>query len=196
MTLIGPPPKWSSNEFSPDFDPLGHMQSLLPDRVLGTVEAQAVAERQALLLLALHGVAKPPVPHWVMTSFPGVDIEWLHDWPVEGMTFRSGDSWRIVIRAADTHERQRFSLAHELKHIIDDPAIDFLFGHLPLDHRDGEAERICNHFAACLLMPGPWIRRDWAADRRQIDELARRYHVSEEAMTKRLKELRLLPEVA
>ncbi len=42
-------------------------------------------------------------------------------------------------------------------------------------------------------MPGPWIKRDWCSGMQNIRELARRYFVSEEAMTTRLSELGLTP---
>jgi Zn-dependent peptidase ImmA (M78 family) len=40
-------------------------------------------------------------------------------------------------------------------------------------------------------MPRSWIKRDWYDGLRDIADLARRYYVSEEAMTTRLSELGL-----
>ena len=89
--------------------------------------------------------------------------------------------------------RQRFSLAHEFKHILDDPLIDRLSTHLPAGQRHERAERLCNYFAACLLMPRAWVKRDWCEGRQSTHDLARRYYVSYEAMTTRLSELGLTP---
>jgi Zn-dependent peptidase ImmA (M78 family) len=98
-----------------------------------------------------------------------------------------------VIRASDVKQRQRFSLAHELKHVLDDPVIPNLFSHLPVHQRQERAERLCNYFAACLLMPRPWLKHDWCGGIQSLRALARRYYVSQEAMSTRLSELGLTP---
>jgi Zn-dependent peptidase ImmA (M78 family) len=108
------------------------------------------------------------------------------------MATQTRTGWVIVLRAEETAARQRFSLAHEFKHVIDDPFIEWLYptrgGYSPEDR----AERICDYFAACLLMPKRWVIRDWGSGIQDTDILARRYNVSRVAMAVRLTELRLL----
>jgi Zn-dependent peptidase ImmA (M78 family) len=77
--------------------------------------------------------------------------------------------------------------------VLDDPVIEHLFSHLPADQRQERAERLCNYFAACLLMPRPWLKHDWCSGIQRLRALTRRYYVSEEAMTTRLSELGLTP---
>ena len=79
----------------------------------------------------------------------------------------------------------------EFKHVLDDPVIERLFSHLPAGQRQERAERLCNYFAACLLMPRPWVKHDWCSGLQNVRSLARRYYVSPEAMTTRLSELGL-----
>ena len=110
------------------------------------------------------------------------------------MATQTDTGWVIVLRAEEAKVRQRFSLTHELKHVLDDPFIEWLYptknGYSPEDR----AERICDYFAACVLMPRMWIKRDWASGGIQdIARLARRYRVSQVAMAVRLAELKLLP---
>lgn len=175
----------------PGSDLISDLRRLVPDRSLTWSEAHSVAERQAALLLDLAGIAEPPMPQFIICNLPGLVVDWRDDWPAEATTFHAADYWRIVIRASDIRQRQRFSLAHELKHVLDDPAIDRLFAHLSAPQRQERGERLCNYFAACLLMPRPWIKHDWGGGLQNIRSLARRYYVSPEAMRTRLSELGL-----
>ena len=150
-----------------------------------------MAERQAALLLDLCQVSDPPVPQFIISNLPGIVVDWRHDWPISGLAIQTPSHWRIVISAEEPRWRQRFSLAHEFKHVLDDPVIDRLHTRLSPDRRQERAERLCNFFAACLLMPRPWIKHDWYGGTQNVAELARRYYVSVEAMSTRLSELGL-----
>lgn len=108
----------------------------------------------------------------------------------------------IVVNTRENHvpQRQRFTAAHELGHV--------LLGHhdtlhVDLDRSDGfppdynwRQERSANDFAAALLMPAPLLRRDVEMMLRvSASELARKYEVSEQAMSIRLTTLGLDPNV-
>lgn len=167
------------------------LRSLMPSRAVTWTEAHAVAEWQATQLLRLAHVEEPPVPQFIICNLPGIYVDWRPDWPTDAMAVKAKGHWRIVIRSSDVVQRQRFSLAHELKHVLDDPFIDRLYRRLPVYKRHERAERLCNYFAACLLMPRAWIKRDWYGGMQDVRELARQYFVSVEAMTTRLSELGL-----
>jgi Zn-dependent peptidase ImmA (M78 family) len=156
-------------------------------------EAHSVAERQATVLLSLLHIDEPPVPQFVISHLPGIVVDRRMGWPTSGMAVRASSHWRIVLRADEPRQRQRFSLAHEFKHVLDDPHIERLYTHLPKAGRAERTERLCNYFAACLLMPRAWLKRDWCNGRQTIRELARRYYVSHEAMSTRLSEVGLTP---
>jgi Zn-dependent peptidase ImmA (M78 family) len=156
-------------------------------------EDHSIAERQAALLLDLWGISEPPVPQFVISSLPGLLVEWRKDWPISGLSVQTPTHWQIVISAEEPRWRQRFSLAHELKHVIDDPVIQRKHRHLAPDKRDQRAERMCDWFAACLLMPRPWVKHDYCGGLQNPYRLAQRYYVSTEAMTTRLTELGLVP---
>lgn len=169
------------------------LRALCPDRSMTWSEAHSIAERQAALLLDLLFITEPPVPQFVIASLPGIQVDWRRDWPTSGMAVRSRSHWRIVLKANESRQRQRFSLAHEFKHVLDDPVIEHTHEHLKPHRRKQRAERLCNYFAACVLMPRPWLKHDWYGGMQSVSELARRYYVSEEAMTTRLAELGLTP---
>lgn len=176
----------------PDADAIALLRRLLPDRALTWSEAHSIAERQAALLLDWFRVQEPPVPQFVISSLPGIVVDWRADWPASGTAVRARSHWRIVLRKSETRQRQRFSLAHEFKHVLDDHVIEHLNTHLPASLREERAERLCNYFAACLLMPRPWIKHDYCGGIQNVSSLAQRYFVSREAMTTRLEELGLV----
>ncbi len=90
--------------------------------------------------------------------------------------------------------RQRFSISHELGH--------YLLGHEIETNREDivdknfnentSIEREANLFASALLMPEDWVRENAKKDGLDIKSLAKKFEVSEQAMTIRLLELRLI----
>jgi hypothetical protein len=176
---------------SPDGDVVARLRELMPERKLSLAEARAIGERQAGLLLDLWNVTEPPVPQFVIAQLPGIHVDWLREWPTSGVAIKRRTHWQIVLNRGDSRQRQRFSLAHGFKHILDDPVIARLHAHLKPHRRESRAEQFCNYFAACLLMPRPWIKHDYYGGIQNVRHLAARYFVSEEAMTTRLSELGL-----
>jgi hypothetical protein len=173
---------------------LQRMRELVPRRGLSPAEARHIAEHQAALLLAHTGIDKPAVPESIVTDLPFLAVTHRPGFPTSGMATQTDSGWVIVLRAEEAKVRQRFSLIHEFKHILDDTYIEWMYptrnGYSPEDR----AERICDYFAACVLMPRMWVKRDWAGGGIQdVARLARRYRVSQVAMAVRLSELRLLP---
>lgn len=178
----------------PDRDVIADLRRMQPHRPLSWPEAKGVSERQALRLLDFFFIKGPPTPELVIACLADLSVDRRTGWPTSGMAIHGGGRhWRIVINADEPPQRQRFSLAHEFKHVLDDPMIDRLHAHLPESERNGRAERLCDYFAACLLMPRVWVKRDWCAGMQRIDDLAHRYYVSPAAMTNRLSDLGIAP---
>lgn len=190
MTAFPLPPAVDS-DVADSSDAIERLRQLARHGAMSWTEVHSIAERQAALLLDLWRIEGPPVPQFVIASVPGVLVDYRRDWPTSGMSVQARSHWQIVIRADEPRWRQRFSLAHEFKHILDDPICERMSMHLPKEQRQERAEALCNFFAACLLMPRPWVKHDWCGGIQNVRELARRYYVSEEAMTTRLSELGL-----
>lgn len=176
-----------------DVDVIARLQELAPSHAVTWAEAHSIAERQAIRLLELQYVTRPPVPQFVISSLPGIVVDRRADWPTSGMAVRARSHWRIVLQADEPRQRQRFSLAHEFKHVLDDPVIERMHAHLDDAQQHDRTERLCNYFAACLLMPRAWLKQDWCGGMQAVRELARRYYVSIDAMSTRLSELGLTP---
>jgi Zn-dependent peptidase ImmA (M78 family) len=173
---------------------LGRLRELVPRRGLSPAEARQVAERQAAILLTSASIETPGVPDTLITDLPFVTVTHRPGFPTSGMATQTDSGWVIVLRAEEAKVRQRFSMIHEFKHVLDDPFIEWMYPTKQGQSPEDRAERICDYFAACVLMPKMWVKRDWAAGGIQdIARLARRYHVSQVAMAVRLSELHLLP---
>lgn len=189
MSPVAPSTRWGA--LVTDVDAISVLRGLTPTRAITWSEAHSIAERQAVLLLDFMHISEPPVPQFVISCLPGIRVDWRDDWPISGMALKSGDDWRIVLKRTEPRQRQRFSLAHEFKHVLDDPVIERTHAHLKEHRRQPRAEHICNYFAACLLMPRAWVKRDYYGGVQNLATLARRYYVSTEAMAMRLRELGL-----
>lgn len=175
---------------------LARLRAVMPRRPLGWREAEHLAERQANRLRAELGVLGPGLKERDLARLSWLTIARRQRFPTEGAVARTDHGWLIVLRADDRRVRQRFTLGHELKHILDDDLVNQLPGELypatgGYSARE-RAERICDRFAAALLMPRILLRADWADGLQDIAKLAKRYDVSRKAMGIRLSQLGLL----
>lgn len=171
---------------------LERLRELVPRRGLSPAEAKLITERQAAVLLAHAGIEKPAVNEDIITELPFVTVTRRPGFPTSGMATQTDSGWVIVLRAEEAKVRQRFSLIHEFKHVLDDPYIEWLYPTRNAYSPEDRAERICDYFAACVLMPRRWVKRDWGNGIQDLDRLARRYNVSRVAMGVRLAELKLI----
>jgi len=75
--------------------------------------------------------------------------------------------------------RQRFSVAHEIGHLY----FGHVMGNSSLHHGyKSYDEQEADHFAAYLLMPTKFLRTDIKAGIKDVDELAKKYGVSKDAL--------------
>ena len=171
---------------------IAQLRALMPDRPLTRLEAMQVAERQATLLLDLTGVEAPPVPEGVITDLPRLTVERMSPLPMSGYTGWTRGRWRIVLNGSEPIVRQRFSLFHEDKNLIDHPFITQAYGRVTDEDQAAHRERICDYFAASVLMPRAWVKSLYCNRGVQdLRTLARHFGVSQTAMRVRLLQLGL-----
>lgn len=171
---------------------LARLRAMMPRRPLGVREAESIAERQAGRLRAELGVLGPQLKESDLATLPWLAITRRDIFPTSGLAMKTDYGWVIVLSGSEAKVRQRFSLAHEIKHCLDDPFIDGLYPPIGGYGSDERTERICDRFAAALLMPRVLLRADWADRLQDIAQLARRYDVSRAAMQIRLTQLGLI----
>ena len=112
--------------------------------------------------------------------------------PVSGSTHWASSRWLIVLNGAEPAARQRFSLAHEFKHILDHRFVDVLYSGVRPEDRARWIEQVCDYFAGCLLMPRAWVKRAYTTGTQRLPELADRFGVSQAAMQVRLTQIGLV----
>lgn len=165
-------------------------------------------EDRAAALLRKYGVDKPPVPVEDIAAAEGALIVRNHfDGTESGFTLRDGKRIIIGINTRTSRKRQRFSVAHELGHVLLHPLNPLIVDHaVRIDWRDDvsalgtDAQEIeANAFGAALLMPKDMVieavkgsvarfRDISAAPSRDelISELAKGFDVSNDAIGFRL----------
>lgn len=169
------------------------LRNLVPLRALTQVEALRIAELQAARLLELAGVGRPPVAEALVTGLPRLQVERVALGDTSGAAQWSHGRWLILLNASESPTRQRFSLAHEFKHVLDNPFVRVLYPDIRGMASAERRERICDHFAACLLMPRAWVKHQFCDDKVQdVRRLARRFEVSQAAMRYRLHQIGLV----
>jgi len=160
--------------------------------------------------MKLLGIREVPVDVFKISELPNVEVQVKprHEMPiiadlpetseVGGVTHMRRDGKTVfTINREDSIGRRRFSLAHEIKHMLDDPAVKTIYAKLGFgrpDNRARQIERICDHFAACFLMPRTALKRMWSNGIQDIEALASQFKVSISAMQIRLKYLGLTDE--
>jgi Zn-dependent peptidase ImmA (M78 family) len=138
------------------------------------------------------GVALPVPVEAIAEDLLGLVVDDAGDLDASGMLVPA--ERRIYLNAAESPQRRRFTLAHEVGHWV----CQVLAGHAApvycravdlLPEADRALEREANVFAAELLMPEQEVRASWAGS---ILECAKRFGVSEEAIEWRLYNLGLV----
>lgn len=170
---------------------ISSLRDFVPIRPLTRTEAMRIAELQAIRFLEKVGIDDGPVPERVIAELPRLQVQRFSPLPVSGATQWSNGRWLILLNASEPVVRQRFSLAHEFKHILDHRFVDVLYQGVPAADRAEFIEQVCDYFAGCVLMPRMWMKRAWADGVQRPSDLATRFWVSQAAVNVRLSQIGL-----
>lgn len=163
----------------------------------------SLARRKAAELIERAGIRKPPVPVEKLAALHGATIR--HEpfaGNLSGLLHRSGNRSIIGVNSLHPSVRQRFSIAHELGHLVmHEPELQ-IDEHAFMVFRDPKSSKAtdpfeieANQFAAALLMPETLLREavrglgTGCGLEEAIVKLSRMFGVSKEAMTIRLTRL-------
>jgi Zn-dependent peptidase ImmA (M78 family) len=135
---------------------------------------------------------QPPIDLELLAGRLGVDEIQATDLLEDGRLERTDDATRILLRAANHRTRRRFTLAHELAHLLvaRDPEGALVAHRRPMDR--SVEERFCDALAASLIMPRAWVIADFATAPQVLAtamQMARMADVSLSAAVVRLREL-------
>lgn len=165
---------------------LATLRAVVPLRELTFSEALRIAELQANRLLEIWQVDDFPVPREVVSEVPRLQIVAVPGLPVSGSSHWSGTRWIISLNADEPRARQRFTLLHEFKHIIDHGRVAQLYGGNRRHSGAQQAELAADYFAGCVLMPKRLLKRAWCDGQQTPSRLGRAFGVSARAAEVRL----------
>lgn len=155
-------------------------------------------DSQVQQLLARADVRSAPVPVHDIASMLGARVVPNNfNNEISGVLVRRGSDTVIGVANEQSKERQRFTIAHEIGHLLlhegEEVHVDKVNFRSSLSSTAEDVEEIeANAFAASLLMPREFLIRDLEGktldilDEQLVDDLAKRYCVSPQAMTYRL----------
>jgi Zn-dependent peptidase ImmA (M78 family) len=170
---------------------LAMLRALVPNRPLSPGEALPIAELQANHLLRHFRIETSSVPEEIVSELPRIRVIREYGLPVSGAAHWNGRYWVITVNADEPFARQRFSVMHEFKHVLDHTTKHLLYADRPFQTAADQSERVADYFAACVLMPKRVVKRLWCQGNQNIVRLAEMLSVSPRAVRFRLDQLGL-----
>lgn len=166
------------------------LRDLVPERPLTRRESYWLSELQASRLRELLGLrADPYFPSEAIMDLPRIHVARRFDMDVSGSTVWNGSMWLIDVNGFEPPGRQRFSLAHEFKHVVDHLHKVWFYGVTPA--ATDLAERGADYFAGCLLIPKQHLKALFCTGR-NVEELARIFGATPSAVAVRLSQVGLI----
>lgn len=138
---------------------LYQVRNLMPTRPLTQGEAYRLAELQANRLLEAAHIDQPGTPDELIAGLPFLAITLRTDMLSSGLSRWVKPRWQVYINQNESAVRRRYSLAHEFKHILDHGLSGRLYPSTAWTPAEQRVERVCDYFAACLLMPKRLVKR-------------------------------------
>ena len=155
-------------------------------------------ERQATRLLNEHGIDSVPIEVGKIAEDLGIQVNFERlDSEISGLMLFENGTTKVAINETHHRNRQRFTLGHEIGHLIlhtsneNKVFVDRRFFRNAASSSGELKEEVdATAFAAALLMPKKFIRKHINSDDSLTDidvcRLATKFEVSEQAMTLRL----------
>lgn len=137
------------------------------------------------------GVHAPPVDVDAIARRLGTIVHYVESPGWSGAVSSSDVRAEIWINQDESRVRQRFTLAHEIGHLLLHP-LQVAYRDTSFTNVTNPNERQANQFAAELLMPAWMMRTALNSTGGYLWRMARLFDVSEQAMEFRLKNLGLL----
>lgn len=164
--------------------PLASLRALIPQRVMTFVEALQVAEHQARRLVDLiNDIDGVQERHF--NNMPRIRVV-REKLPVSGLSYWNGEEWIIALSTSEGPARQRFTLLHEFKHIVDHGSVHTLYNGSNQHTAEEQAEIAADYFAGCALVDKRHLKSAWGNGVQRLRDLASHFSVSQDAMRVRL----------
>jgi len=152
-------------------------------------------------ILEFTRIKEPPISPGQVSKELNVPV-FYWDFPdeVSGIFVSEDETTCIGVNQDHSSVRQKFTIAHELGHLVyqngNELCVDFKDTEMTtpdLDDKQRKEETKANQFAASLLMPMEWIKKDFLKYGAEgLLFLSQRYEVSEQSLWYRLHSLKLV----
>lgn len=120
------------------------LRALTPHGNVDFDDARTLAERQAVRLIEFLDTVTDGIQESDLAMLPFLKIV-REPLPTSGLSCWDGHTWIIALNESDSRVRQRFTLLHEMKHVIDHTEVKRLYRsdrhRPPEDERNSSAPR-------------------------------------------------------
>jgi Zn-dependent peptidase ImmA (M78 family) len=165
---------------------LASLRSLIPHRRCTFGEALRLADLQAARLRQLLAVDDPAFPTELIDELPRIRVIERDNLPVSGASYWGSGTWTIAINGSEPWQRQRLTLLHEFKHIIDHGRTSELYVDSKGTSGEQRAEQAADFFAGSVLVPKQHLKRAYGQGLQATEQLAELFGVSVPAIEVRL----------
>jgi hypothetical protein len=125
------------------------------------------------------GINSPPVPTGLITRAEGdVPIE-IRQVPMKahrGSVWRLNDCWVVQLNSHDSTARQRFTLYHEIFHILAHSKATPVFKKAGRDREGSFNEMLADSFATACLFPKNLVKKTWS-EVKDVNQMAAIFEV-------------------
>lgn len=160
-----------------------------------TTESLEQAAQKANELLCTLGIEnQSPIKLWIAADYFGYKIQELIITEPNMVNVSGAVSYKlktIFVNPSDVRQRQRFTVAHEIGHIVIDGEKNSYIDYRDPTKYDDPHEKIINEFAANLLMPTQLFIEAWKNNNKKVYPIAELFDVSTSAVRMRASQLRL-----
>lgn len=140
------------------------------------------------------GIDRPPIPTDLVTQADDnlpIEVRQVSLKAHHGAVWRLSDCWIVQLNADDAPDRQRFTLYHEIFHIMAHCKANPVFKKESCHQEGSFNELLADHFAGVILTPFEWVRKIWP-EVKDISQMAATFNVPKPVMWFALKHLRLI----
>ena len=140
------------------------------------------------------GIELPPVPNNLISSTDGavpIEVRRLPLKAYRGSVWMMSNCWVVQLNSNDSTARQRYTLYHEIFHILAHSKATPVFKKAGRHRKGTFNEMLADHFSGACLMPEKLVRETWPKTK-DIKDMARIFDVPEPVVWLELKHLLLL----
>jgi hypothetical protein len=136
-----------------------------------------------------------PVPNNLITraydNLP-IEVRKVSVRSYHGAVWRLNDCWLIQLNNNDTPARQRFTLYHEIFHILAHCKATPVFKKVSCGSKGSFNELLADHFALTMLIPERWVKEKWT-EVKDVNQMAAIFDAPKSLMWFVLHHLHLIP---